>query len=286
VAKRKRKKTRRPSRPPARTPVAAAGGGSAATSTEDEEAVESLDGEAKAATAGRKRAATATPVSNRQARKELARKERERRIKAARRRARNRRLIRWGIVLAVVGGIAATVWYQVTAGRRLEEEATRVAAAFDASDPEPPLPDAGAGHTPPYPYENDDDGLPAASGPHNPTPLPAEPKVYDRAVPEASAVHNLEHGYVLVYYQPEGEGALPDAVREELADLVEGQDQVIMAPYPKLGEGQNLALVAWRHLQIASVPAGETAPEDAATLARYFIETYRDGSLAPEAAAP
>jgi hypothetical protein len=281
VAKKKRKKTRRPSRPPARTPVAA--GVSAATSTEDEEVAESLDGEARTAPGGRERATTATPVSNRQARKELARKERERRIKAARRRARNRRLIRWGIVLAAVAGIAATVWYQVTAGRRLEEEATRVAAAFDASDPEPPLPDTGAGHTPPYPYENDEDGLPAASGPHNPTALPAEPKVYDRAVPEASAVHNLEHGYVLVYYQPEGEGALPDAVREELADLAESEDQVIMAPYPKLGGGQNLALVAWRHLQTASVPAGEAAPADAATLARYFIQTYRDGSLAPEA---
>jgi hypothetical protein len=282
VAKKKRKKTRRPSRPPARTPVAA--GASASTSTEVEETDERPEEEPKARPPGRRRAAAEAPVSNRQARKELARKERERRIKAARRRARNRRLIRWGIVLAAAAGVGVFVWYQVTSSQRLEAEATRVAAAFDASDPEPPLPNDGTSHSPPYPYQDDDDGLPAASGPHNPTTLPAEPRVYDQAVPEPNAVHNLEHGYVLVYYQPEGEQALPDAAREELAELVEGQDQVIMAPYPRLGEGQNLALVAWRHLQTATVPDSASAPEDAVILARYFIETYRDGALAPEAA--
>jgi hypothetical protein len=260
-----------------------ASGASASTSTEVEEAADRPEEETKTRPPGRRRAAAEAPVSNRQARKELARKERERRIKAARRRARNRRLIRWGIVLAAAAGIGGFIWYQVTASQRLEEEATRVAAAFDASDPEPPLPNDGTSHSPPYPYQNDDDGLPAASGPHNPTTLPSEPKVYDRAVPEANAVHNLEHGYVLVYYQPEGEQALPVAVRQELVDLVEGEGQVIMAPYPKLGEG-NLALVAWQHLQTVTVPDSESAPEDAVILTRYFIERYRDGALAPEAA--
>jgi hypothetical protein len=283
VAKKKRKKTRRPSRPPARTPVAAGVAGPTSTE-EDVEGAERPQQEARTRPTGRRRATAEAPVSNRQARKELARRERERRIKAARRRARNRRLIRWGVVLAAAAGIGGFIWYQARSSQRLEEEATRVAAAFDASDPEPPLPNDGTSHSPPYPYQNDDDGLPAASGPHNPNTLPAEPKVYDGAVPEANGVHNLEHGYVLVYYQPDGPQALPDAVREELAGLVEGQDQVIMAPYPKLEEG-NLALVAWRHLQTATVPDGESAPEDAAILTQYFIEKYRDGPQAPEAGA-
>jgi hypothetical protein len=284
VAKKKRKKTRRPTRPPARTPVAAGAAGPTSTQ-EDVEAAERPQQEARTRPTGRRRATAEAPVSNRQARKELARRERERRIKAARRRARNRRLIRWGVVLAAAAGIGGFIWYQARSSQRLEDEATRVAAAFDASDPEPPLPNEGTSHSPPYPYQDDEDGLPAGSGPHNPTPLPAEPKVYDRAVPEANAVHNMEHGYVLVYYQPEGERALPAAVREELAGLVEGEDQVIMAPYPKLEQG-NLALVAWRRLQTATVPDRESAAGDTATLVRYFIETYRDSSLAPEPAAP
>jgi hypothetical protein len=275
VAKKKRKKGRRPA------PRATGGGPSTAVGTETDAEDAEAPETARPSSKERRRGREAAPVSNRQARKEAARRERERRLKAARRRARTRRLVRWGVVLAVLGGIAAVIWYQVTAGRRLEEEATAAAAAFDCSDPEPPLPDAGRGHEPPF--AEGQGGIPAASGNHTPTTLPPEPKVYEQPVPEANAVHNLEHGYVMVYYRADGENALPEPVLTELEQLVEGESEVIMAPYPNLAEGSNLALVAWRRVQTCQVPADADAA-DAATVARHFIDRFRN-ELAPEAAA-
>lgn len=273
MAKKKRKKTRRPT-----TGATTTKPGTITTSTQVEEEEESEPAEARPTGRGK---APAAPVSNRQARKEAARRERERRIKAARRRARIQRVARWGIGLAAIAAIGGFIWWQVTASQRLEGAATAAAAAFDCSDPETPLANAGQGHSPPY--AEGQDGIPAASGSHHPNPLPAEPKVYNQPVPEPNAVHNLEHGYVLVYYRAGGEGALPDAAVTPLEGLAEGESEVIMAPYPDLGEDTNLALVSWRRVQTCQVPA-DADPSDAQALASYFISRFRN-ELAPEAAA-
>jgi hypothetical protein len=223
------------------------------------------------------------PVSNRQARKELARRERERRLRAARRRERTRRLVRWGIVAAVAAGVGVFVWAQVTADRRLEEAALAAGERLGAGDvlePGSGIQDLGRAHSPPF--VEGTGGLPATSGSHS-SPLQPPPQVFEQQVPEANAVHNLEHGYVIVYYQPEGPDALPDGIRDELASLVEGEDEVLMAPYPKLQEGQSLALAAWTRLQVFEVPDAAD-PEDAVTVTRYFIDQFRN-TIAPEAGA-
>jgi Protein of unknown function (DUF3105) len=280
VAKKKRKRARRPTRSPAAVPVAAGGGSSAAT---DEEAVDALNDarqKAKTRPSGR---GPAAPVSNRQARKEQARRERERRLKAARRRERNRRLVRWGIVLAAAAGVGVFVWAQVTADRRLEQAALAAGQRLGAGEilePGSGIQDLGRAHSPPF--VEGTGGLPATSGAHS-SPLQPPPQVFESQVPEANAVHNLEHGYVIVYYQPDGPDALPDAVREELAGLVEGEDEVMMAPYPRLQEGQSLALAAWTRLQLIEVP-DDADPEDAVTVTRYFIDQFRN-TIAPESAA-
>jgi Protein of unknown function (DUF3105) len=275
VAKKKRKRARRPT---TKVPVAAGGASPAAT----EDATDALNEARERSRRPSSRNATA-PVSNRQARKEQARRERERRIRAARRRERTRRLVRWGIVLAAAAGVGAFVWVQVTADQRLEEAALAAGERLGAGEvlePGKGIQDLGRAHTPPF--VEGTGGLPATSGAHS-SPLQPPPQVFEQQVPEANAVHNLEHGYVMVYYQPDGPDALPDDVREELAGLVEGEDEVLMAPYPKLQEGQSLALAAWTRLQLFEVPENAN-PEDAVTVTRYFIDQFRN-TIAPEAAA-
>ena len=219
--------------------------------------------------------------SARAARKEQARLERERRIKQAKRRQRTRRLVRWGVVVAAAGGIGWFVWTQVQENRLLQERAAAAAERVGIGEVEEPA-DEGARHLQPNDAPPQYGTVPAASGPHSPGTLPAEPKVYQQPVPEISAVHNLEHGYVLVYYRAQGDGALPEPVVAELEDLVEGESEVIMAPYEGLPEGTNIAFVAWTRLQSGQVPAG-AEPDDVTLVARAFIEEYRNGAAAPEA---
>lgn len=234
-----------------------------------------------AATATAERPDKADRPSARAERKEQARRERERRIKQAKRRQRNRRLVRWGVVVAAAGGIGWFVYSQVQENREVQQRAAAAAERVGLGDVQE-LADEGTEHLqpndPPPTYAT----VPAASGPHGPGPLPAEPKVYDQPVPETAAIHNLEHGYVLIYYRAEGEGALPEPVVTELEDLVQGETEVIMAPYESLPDGTNLALVAWTRLQEGQV-AADTSPDDVALVARGFIEEFKNGAAAPEA---
>jgi hypothetical protein len=179
----------------------------------------------------------------------------------------------------VAAGVGFFVWYRVTADRRLEQAATVAAEHLGCGDVQEPQ-DLGRSHSPPF--VEGKNGVPATSGSHSAT-LPAEPQVYDQEIPEANAVHNLEHGYVIVYYQPDGEDALPQDVRTQVADLVESEDEVLMAPYPRLEEGSSLALAAWTRLQMCDLPE-DAAPEDAVTVTRYFIDQFRN-TIAPEAGA-
>ncbi len=219
--------------------------------------------------------------SARAERKEQARRERERRIKQAKRRQRTRRLVRWGVVLAAAGGIGWFVYAQVQENREVQRRAAEAAARVGLGEVQE-LADEGTQHLQPNDPAPQYATVPAASGPHAPGPLPAEPKVYDQPVPETAAIHNLEHGYVLIYYRADGEGALPEAVVTELEDLAEGETEVIMAPYEGLSEGTNLALVAWTRLQEGQV-AADANPDDVALVARGFIEEFKNGAAAPEA---
>jgi Protein of unknown function (DUF3105) len=124
---------------------------------------------------------------------------------------------------------------------------------------------------------------PAVAGAHDPSPLPPEPHVYEAPVEETRAVHNLEHAYVVIYYRPEGPGALPDDVVRTLQGLARSEEKVIMAPYPSLNDETGLALTAWNKLW--ECPSEITA-EQARTVATGFIEAYRGTSNAPEANVP
>ncbi|MGH2572617.1 MAG: DUF3105 domain-containing protein [Actinomycetota bacterium] len=104
-----------------------------------------------------------------------------------------------------------------------------------------------------------------------------------RVTATPTAVHNLEHGYVLIYHRQDGQQALPAPVMDSLERLAESESNVILPPYTQLEEGEALALAAWNKLQECPSRVG---PEQADTLARAFIAQFRRGGEAPEPAAP
>lgn len=92
--------------------------------------------------------------------------------------------------------------------------------------------------------------LPATSGPHwDPSGL-AQWGVYSTPQPETQVIHNLEHGGIVIWYQPEQ--LTPEEI-DQLEDYVNTQVQsnrfkVILSPW----EGQDfehpIALTAWQYL--------------------------------------
>jgi Protein of unknown function (DUF3105) len=251
MAKKKRKKQRRPQ-------SSASSGGGAATTTEER-------------------------GTSRQERKEHARRERERRIREARRRQRMRKLTRWGIAAAVVLGVGAVIWWQSQQGRELAEAAEAAGSRLNCSPIQTKQDEVDAAdaldqetlHSPPFTRGRN--GVPATAGRHS-TPLPAQPAVYEQPIPEENTIHNLEHGYVVIYYSDQG-AALADDLRSELERVAQSEEKVLIAPYPDLAN--SFDLVAWGKLQTCD-PPGDADPDDAATVANFFIDEFRSGGLAPE----
>ena len=203
-------------------------------------------------------------------RKEQARREREelQRKLASKRRARTVGIAAGGVVIAVVV-VAATL---LPSGGDLPEPAQLLQGASAAAT------EAGCGEvatTPDYnPAENDRSHMttgqveplssyatiPPASGPHADVPLPAG--VYDSLTqPQLyQAIHSLEHGATIVWYDPAASAArtarIIDYYDRRLQDAQIGQDRVIVAPYDFPGdpagilpEGTEMALVSWHRLR-------------------------------------
>jgi hypothetical protein len=212
-------------------------------------------------------------------RKEMARQERERARKAIARRSGIRRGLTIASVVAVLG-IGAWLIFSVDSPGAVSAQALEVGAAAGCGDIVTPAAEAPGGN---HLASGESAGYtehPATSGAHDPSPLPSEPAVHTEPIREENAVHNLEHGYVILYYRADGPQALSVDVLARLAQIAEGQDKVLVAPYPDLEEGTSLAITAWNKLW--ECPADVT-PEDAGIMANAFIEAYRGTSNAPEA---
>ncbi|MGH2555818.1 MAG: DUF3105 domain-containing protein [Actinomycetota bacterium] len=225
--------------------------------------------------------APATPGGpNRLERKEEARKQRE---TIRKRMARRRRMRRGGVWLGVAVALAAVVFLIVQVSRtgELNDEQSSLLAAAPAAaraagcsnvqtiQPYSPA-DQNQAHigaqggppTPPplssYPSQ------PPASGPHNVTPLASGE--YPDPPPVDQIVHSLEHGAVVIWYDP---AALTS---QELTDLqtffnkTAEKEHVIVAPYDypdqgeagTLPEGKQMVLVAWQRMETCnnvSLPA-------------------------------
>jgi hypothetical protein len=219
------------------------------------------------------------PASRRAERKEEARRERERRMRQAKRRQRTRRLVRWGIVAGVAAGIGFAIYIAGSESREIKEKAAAAAERVNAAEVET---DEGLPNEHQEPYGAGQNGVPAVGGNHTPGSLPVDPKTYEQQPPEETAIHNLEHGYVIVYYAAEGDNALDADIVSSLEEVVNDETEVLMSPYQGLAEP--LYLVAWGALQAVDPPE-DASPEDVALVARAFIDEWKNGQFAPEAAA-
>jgi hypothetical protein len=80
---------------------------------------------------------------------------------------------------------------------------------------------------------------PPVGGDHNPNWQRCQGDVYTAQIPSENAVHSLEHGAVWVTYNPD----LPQAQVDVLKSKVQGNDFMLMSPYP--GLDSPISLQAW-----------------------------------------
>lgn len=135
-----------------------------------------------------------------------------------------------------------------------------VALAVDVTQPEPPpppeleavetFPDMGnlhleAGQAAPE-YNSD----PPTSGPHSATP--ASCGIYRQPVPDVNYLHSMEHGAIVVQYDPDLPQDQIEAL-EEIGRSVGGE--IIVAPRP--GNPAPLALTSWTNLLLLDEVDGD-----------------------------
>lgn len=204
-------------------------------------------------------------------RKEQARLEREELQRKIAARSRNRRI---GTVLVVLGAAVAVAAFTLLPSPDLASAQDLLRQAAKAKEA------AGCGDvttTPPYDPASQDrvhvdpnngpplstyPTTPPASGPHAQIPPgPLGAGVYSTlTLPELyRAIHSLEHGGTIVWYDPTAPSdevaKLTAFYDRRVQDADVGQDRVIVAPYdfPEadgvLPEGTQMALVAWHRLQ-------------------------------------
>ena len=103
------------------------------------------------------------------------------------------------------------------------------------------LPNEGRDHTSDLNARIKYKTFPPTSGRHYETPIPWD--TYPTAVSQVQAVHNLEHGGIVVQY---GAGVPPATVEELRAFVADDPRGMLLAPLPSLRK--KIALTAWRRL--------------------------------------
>jgi hypothetical protein len=151
----------------------------------------------------------------------------------------SRRNVRLGALVLV--GLVGVVGISMMRGRGSSSEAPRLSAALRASLEQngctvDSRADKGQAHVPAATYSVN----PPSGGDHDSVPSPAG--FYDLAnVPaDGHLVHSLEHGFVVVWYQPEG---VTPATLDGLRELARRHRWALVAPRPSLPTA--LAATAW-----------------------------------------
>lgn len=158
------------------------------------------------------------------------------------------------VVVAVVGGLA---FRQVAQSR---ERAAAVAEAEDRYDefgctaPEE-MPNLGNAHIGAAEEleASDPDTLypdrPATSGTH--LPVWAMTGVFDKAIDERLLVHNMEHGYTVLWYDTDAPSDEVDALMDWAQGQIDGPfPKIVVAEYPDDTLDGGLAITGWTHRQI------------------------------------
>ncbi len=121
--------------------------------------------------------------------------------------------------------------------------------------------------------------VPPSSGPHWPVPAPAGTWFYDRgtAPPVETLVHNLEHGYTIIWYDGSVTGSQLSDLRTLAGQLGARPGKVIAAPWDtahgRFPSGGSLALAHWG----AGRGHREFCPRVDARSIRDFAERFPSG---------
>jgi len=198
-------------------------------------------------------------------------------------RSRRNRFIVLGLV-AVVALAALGVLIQSRIAQQREREASIAAANAQLAElgctEITEQPDLGGGHianpeqlaaAPPEAVYPD---RPATSGQH--LGAVAVTGVYDKQIDERLLVHNLEHGYVNVWYDEEADPAQVEQLKSFAQGQIDGdRPEMVVAPYGEPIQGDaNFAFVSWNFRQLCG------QYDDAVLTA--FLEQHYNGEAAPE----
>jgi hypothetical protein len=221
--------------------------------------------------------------------RQKARRDARRKVEQARAKRQNAtsRAVRVVGILVVVGLLGYLIGNFIVDRRneaRLKQEAAarldELGCTRDALQPEAA---GGAGHIedpakiPPRAIYPD---RPAANGPHLGSPLLAS-GIYTALVDERLLVHNLEHGYVNVYYAPDAPEEEVQEVEDFIRERLKGKNpKMILAPrHGEWNEDRNFAFLAWRYRQMCD-------EFDPGVLLSFLDEHYSLAGIAPEKTLP
>ena len=190
------------------------------------------------------------------------------RAAAAQRRAHRRSFLAVVAVVVSVIVVAAAVLTLLVGKGSLDKEASAVNNYPYPVQMFPPDP-GGRTHIPAgqsYSYNSN----PPTSGPH--TSAVATPGVDEEPVPKEMAVHNMEHGQVVVWYscnapQPlsaDACNALKQSLGSVVSDELQRNKRVVMTPYSEMEH--SIALTAWQFL--------DAFDQFDAQRVRTFIDTF------------
>ena len=216
----------------------------------------------------------------RQKKRREARLQQERALDA---RSRKMRMLAWALAGVVfLGLIGAAVVRNRQEAAQLAAQNARVQERLDelGCTPAEEQEDAGAGHLdaaslaqqPPevlYPER------PATSGEHFGNWL--KTGVYDDVIDERALLHNLEHGYVNVFYDDGAEDAQVDELKSFAQERIDGNfPKMIVSPWDgTLPEDYNVAFVGWTVRQMCS-------EFDSDTLDVFLRGYHSSAGLAPD----
>ena len=192
--------------------------------------------------------------------------------------ARRRRLLTFVLIgLLAAAGIGALVMKQINDAKVAEEVNRAAAAAFEEAGCETiqNLDDPGAGHLdqaslqqqPPEALYPDRPGF---GGQHFGSWI--KTGVYDELIDERALVHNLEHGYVLAYYDEGADEAEVSELKSKAQELIDDdRPKIIVSPWDgELKNDKNFAFVAWTHRQQCELFDGN--------IFRVFADNFHSGS--------
>jgi hypothetical protein len=229
-------------------------------------------------------------------RRALAREERKRKeAEAAKKRKRNQ--LRNGLITFAVVGVVAAVVIQAFTGGPARIDAAILVASADAEDARQaagcevlverePLPDRS--HFPnnasPDPDSIYDDVRPTHSGPHSEGVHPVT-AASNRQIDEVTSTHNLEHGSIIVWWDPDQVDSATASAIGGWAETLNangfrrdaGGIGILTAPFedPGISSGQAVAFRAWG-------TAMDCAEWDETVAHAFVIENFGTHGIGPE----